>query len=169
MKPHLSVFAFLLISACGVKADKTTEAPTHKTSPSSPQLNPVDYKSELTNFYCGDAPNCIARDISNASLEYGGWLAQRLDSPVLEKSTSRDVTMSEIGPNKAGDYIQLGVVRYEIKDKADVLNTLTNRPDQVFADGKVLMQYRVLDEADSLVILFGGTFDEKIDSFLKQY
>jgi len=163
MKPLFIISTLLLLSAC------TSESTTSPSNDKSETANIINYANEFTEFYCAKAPNCTINDISNNDLEYGSWLARQLSIPALQDAITSDITMSEIGPNINDDYVQLGIVRYKLDTQDKVLKTLESRPHKTFVDNKVLMQYRVINEGNALVILFGGNFDVKTDNFFDNY
>jgi hypothetical protein len=126
-------------------------------------------EARFERYVCGDEPACGAYDISDPSLDYAGWLASSLGVAPLSRLRVIDSFYIEAGPGEGGESLSLGAVSFLAADADQtqaIVAQLSEIPDGVFKDGKVVMRFKPLVDGDRIDLVFTDSFNPRIDRFL---
>jgi hypothetical protein len=156
--------------SCGAAAPiVTADANRPAASDATEAEGGESLEEKFERYVCGDAPTCEARDISDPSLDYGRWLASSLGVTPLSRLPVMDSFYIEAGPGEGGESLSLGAVSFLAADADQtqaIVAQLSEIPDGVFKDGKVVMRFKPLVDGDRIDLVFTDSFNPRIDRFL---
>ena len=127
----------------------------------------LSIETRFERHVCGVHAECSIKAVTDPTLDYGAWLASRLGVEELAELHSRGAYV-EAGPDENGDWFSLGIVRYQTNNedgRTAILQKIDQGSDGVFKDDKVILRYKVANEAEGINVVFTDSFHPKLDSF----
>ncbi len=158
-------------SKAGVQRVPQNE-PTREAQTPQTESAILTIKAQFARHVCGANNNCTINDIADHSLNYGQWLAARLNVDALSTLPPGDSFYIEVGPYSDGAMLSLGAISYAAADSSQrqaVITTLEKIPDGIFSDDKVIMRFTVQSDDGHLLLLFSDSFHPAVDSFFARF
>lgn len=163
------IMAVLVACSCSAAKPVGPASAADALTASDGEVDDRPLEERFERYVCGDAPACEARDISDPSLDYGEWLAERLGVQPLSRLPVTRSFYVEAGPGEDGASLSLGAVSFVSTDPGQtetIVARLAQIPEGAFSDGKVIMRFRPRIDGEILELVFTDSFHPRMDRFL---